>query len=434
MITARTLVMGAALGALGAAAHANSVTRWNNALLDAVATSSTPPPVASRAMAMTQAAVYDAVNAMDGRWTSYLPNAVTVTDPCSRKAAVATAAHAVLSSLYPALQGDFDALLNRQLSGLNNTVARDNGAALGLACAQNMLAARANDGSGNVVPYTPGNLPGQWRPTLPNFAPGLLPQWPTMTPFTMTAGDQFRQGGPPALDSAQYAASLNQVKELGRIDSATRTADQTEIAHLWAAGGGTVTPPGQWNQIAQQIAHNEGMSITQSTRLFAALGVAVADAAIVAWDMKYEYDFWRPITAIQLADTDGNDATEADLSWLPLLPTPPFPEYVSGHSTFSRAAATILQLVTGTDSHSFTVTDEALGITRSFTSLDDAANEAGLSRIYGGIHYDFSNIEGQLAGQMLGEYIYANYFLEVPAPGAASLGLLGLLAAARRRR
>lgn len=432
MTTARSLLIAASIGAVAGSAQANAVNKWNNALLDAVATSATPPPRSSRAMAMAQLAVFDAVNAMDGRWNAYLPDVLTVDEPCSRRAAVAAAAHGVLTSLYPALQGDFDALLDRQLGSLNNIAARDNGMALGAACAANIMTARLNDGSATVVPYTPGNLPGEWRPTGPANAPALLPNWPTVTPFTMTSGDQFRQSGPPALDSAEYAAAFNEVKELGALNSATRTQDQTEIALIWAAGGGTVTPPGQWNQIAQQIVRNEGMSVTQSARLMGALGAALADAAIVSWDMKYEYELWRPITAIQEADTDGNDATEADLSWVPLINTPPFPEYTSGHSTFSRAAATILQLLTGSDSHEFTVTSD--GITRTYTSLDDAANEAGLSRIYGGIHFDFSNVDGQLSGQLLGEYIYANYFLEVPAPGASALAALALLAGARRRR
>lgn len=432
MSIARSMVLAAALGGMSAGAHANAVTKWNNVLLDAVAGTGTPPPRSSRAMAMVQLAVFDAVNAMDGRWNAYLPAPIALDEPCSRKAAVAAAAHGVLSSLYPALQGSFDAMLSRQLAGLNNTLARDNGLALGGACATAILDARLNDNSTTVVPYTPGVLPGQWRPTLPANAPGLLPNWPTVTPFTMTGGDQFRQGGPPDLASAEYAAAFNQVKEIGALNSATRTQEQTEIALLWAAGGGTVTPPGQWSQIAQQIIRNEGMSVTQSARVMGMVSAALADAAIVSWDMKYEYELWRPIAAIREADSDGNDATDADLSWLPLIATPPFPEYTSGHSTFSRAAATILQLVTGADSHAFTVTSG--GVTRSYTSLDDAANEAGLSRIYGGIHFDFSNVDGQLSGQLLGEWIYANYFLEVPAPGGAALLLTGLLASTRRRR
>ncbi len=430
---ARLAGVAAALSLAGAA-HANAVTKWNSLLLEAVRDTGTNPPRASRAMAMTQIAVFDAVNAITGRYNAYLPGVVT-NEPCNQRAAAAAAAHGVLSALLPSQQANFDALLNRQLSTLNDIVARDNGVALGQLCANAILDARANDHSNDVVPYTPGNLPGQWRPTLPGNAPGLLPNWPTVTPFTMTSGDQFRQGGPPALDSAEWAASYNEVKEIGALNSATRTADQTEIALLWAAGGGTVTPPGQWNQIAQQIARDSGMSITKSAQLFGALGAALGDAAIVSWDNKYAYDFWRPITAIQEGDTDGNDDTVADINWLPLINTPPFPEYTSGHSTFSRAAAAILQLLTGSDAHTFTVTvDDQPHISRDFTSLDEAANEAGLSRIYGGIHFDFSNIDAQLSGQALAEFIVANYFLEVPTPGAGALALLALTIGVRRRR
>ena len=172
----------------------------------------------------------------------------------------------------------------------------------------------------------------------PDFLPPLLPQWPNVTPFAMTSGSQFRPAAPPALDSAEYAANVDEVMRLGGLNSTTRTADQTAIALFWADGGGTFTPPGHWNQIAADVSLERGNTLAERARLFALLNIALADAGISAWDAKYAFDLWRPIDAIRRGDTDGNDATIADPTWTPLLKTPPFPTYTSGHSTFSGAA------------------------------------------------------------------------------------------------
>src|SRR5262249_48096007 len=161
-------------------------------------------------------------------------------------------------------------------------------------------------------------------------------------PFVMTSTDQFRPDGPPALDSVSYTNALSEVQSLGRAVGSSRTPEQTQIARFWADGPGTITPPGHWNQIAADIATDRGLSLADNARLLAELNFALADAAIVAWDAKYDYTFWRPITAIREADTDNNADTESESGWNPLLITPPFPEYVSGHSTFSGTAATIL--------------------------------------------------------------------------------------------
>jgi hypothetical protein len=252
----------------------------------------------------------------------------------------------------------------------------------------------------------------------------------------MTSGSQFRPVAPPALNSAEYAAALNEVKSLGSVTSSTRTAQQTDIARVWKAGGNTVTPPGMWNQVAQQLAQSASLDIADSARLFAQMNVSTADAGIAAWDCKYTYSLWRPIDAIRLADTDGNAATDADTSWTPLLTsTPNHPAYTSGHSTFSRAAATALQRFFGTDLLAFTVTnpDDAPGVSIAYSSLDAAANDAGRSRIYGGIHFNFDDINGQHCGLGIGNYVADNYFL-VPAPGAVGVLALGGMLAARRRR
>jgi hypothetical protein len=286
-----------------------------------------------------------------------------------------------------------------------------------------------------VIPsYTGGTNPGDWQPTPPGFATNpLFQQFATVTPWTMTSGDQFRQGPPAALTSAEYTAAYNEVKELGRIDSVTRTVEQTQIARLWAAGGGTVTPPGQWNKIAQQLSDSQGNTLEEDARMFALLNLSTADAAVVSWDMKVEYDLWRPVTGIRAGDTDGNPDTIGDAGWAPLLNTPNFQAYTSGHSTFSGAASKALEMFFGTDLLGFSLTADDVAITRSFSSLSAAAQEAGMSRIFGGIHWQFDNTAGLTSGAGLGEYISRN-FLQVPAPSAAGLGLLAGLIGLRRRR
>ena len=237
----------------------------------------------------------------------------------------------------------------------------------------------------------------------------LLPQWATLDPFTLNSASQFRPNGPPSLTSQAYADAFNEVKELGSATGSTRTPEQTAIARFWADGAGSYTPPGHWNQIAEQIADQRGLSLLENARLFAELNLALADAAIAAWDAKYTYGSWRPITAIPEADLDGNPATEAQSDWQPFLITPNFPEYISGHSTFSAAAATILAATFG-DATTFTTQSLTLpGVKRTFASFSAAADEAGRSRIYGGIHYEFSNQDGQATGRKVGEWVLQSF-------------------------
>ena len=314
---------------------------WNETLLDAVRTDKTAPPVAARGMAMVHTAAYDAVNAIqhDGH-RGYLYNlpAPRIT---SVDAAVAQAAHDVLAALFPAQVATFDAKLAQTLATVPDGIRERLGTILGKTTAKLVLNARKNDGSGATAAYTIGTGVGQWQPTPPAFRQDpLLPQWPDVKPFALRAGDQFRPGAAPALTSAEYTAAFNEVKSLGSATSTTRTADQTQVARFWADGAGTATPPGHWNEVAQDVAREQGNSVAENARLFALLDIAEADAGIACWDAKYEYNLWRPVTAIRAADSDGNPATEADATWTPLLATPPFPTYTSGHSTFSSAGPT----------------------------------------------------------------------------------------------
>lgn len=407
-LTVRSAILGSDECLHRSANHPGDVvTQWNSVLLDAIRVDRTAPPRASRIMAIVHIAVADAVYALSGLGSFYQP---TPTPPAgaSREAAAAAAAHRALVSLFPAQAATFDAALTQSLASIPAGRAKDDGLAFGRAVADGILALRASDGSGATVAYTPGTTVGDWQPTPPAFAAALLPQWPNVTPFVMTSGSQFRPAAPPALTSPQYAADLNEVKSLGSKTSTTRTTDQTVIANFWADGAGTFTPPGHWNQIAQDVAAQRRNTLTENARLFAALDLAQADAAIISWDAKYAFDLWRPITAIRGAGDDDNAATEADAAWEPLLVTPPFPTYTSGHSTFSGAADRVLTAFFGNVAFT-TRSDDSTNIVRSFTSFAQAADEAGRSRVYGGIHFEFDSSAGLASGRALGQLVVQRF-------------------------
>jgi hypothetical protein len=389
---------------IGTLARGDVVTDWNTAALDAIRAGHTPPPIASRSLAIVHVSIYDAVNGIARTYEPYLVQSA-VPAGASREAAASAAAHRALVNLFPAAASSFDALHAAILATIPNGPQKVAGMVWGEFVADQILAARANDGSDAIVPPPDGSGPGMWVPTPPALAPYLLPQWGFVAPFTMTSSSQFRPPGPPSLDSEQYAADYNEVKELGAASGSTRTAEQTQIALFWADGAGTETPPGHWNSIAQIIAAGQGNTLEENARLFALLNIAMADAAICAWDAKYTFHFWRPVTAINFA--------EPELNWASFIVTPPFPDYVSGHSTFSGAAATVLPFFYGTEDLPFTTGSDFLpGVTRSFSTCLDAAEEAALSRLYGGIHFRSANEDGLQAGISIGEWT-DNHYLQL---------------------
>jgi PAP2 superfamily len=375
-------------------AAADVVTDWNTAALNAIRLNRTSPPVASRALAILHVSIYDAVN---GIVQSHEPYFVRWKAPAnaSLEAAASAAAHKVLATLFPANAQSFDDLHALTIARIRNGSNKHGGLEWGESVADRILLSRASDNADAVVAPPAGSGPGVWQPTPPLFAPYLLPQWGFVRPFAMPANDFFRPQGPPSLESAEYAKDYNEVKALGAAVGSTRTADQDQIALFWADGAGTVTPPGHWNVVAQDVASARGNTMRQNARLFALLNVAMADAAICSWDAKYAFNFWRPVTAIRNGGADGNPATEPDPEWSSFIATPPFPDYTSGHSTFSGAAATVLSLFYRTISIRFSATSDTLpGATRHFNSFWAAALEAANSRLYGGIHYRSANEDG----------------------------------------
>lgn len=399
------------LAAWCATASADVITAWNDVALQKIRDARTSPPEASRHLAMLHTALYDAVNGIKApHQTRHQPYLFRHPGPpmADETAAASAAARRVLNAVWPN-DPRFDAAYADILAGLPQDRATSRGIHYGEEVAAAILAARADDGSVDTSTYDEVPVPGIWRPTV-SFGgvvrPALLPWWGEVEPFGVPAAPLYRPPPPPALPSSLYAEEVNEVQELGVKTGSVRTAEETEIALFWSNGAGTATPPGHWNLITRSIADSHGLTLDEHARLFALLNVALADAAIVAWDCKYDYNLWRPITAIQEADSAGNDAVTQDPAWEPLLFTPPFPEYVSGHSTFSAAAAAVLTHYFGTDDLPFTSQSEEFpSLVRSYDSVWDAAEESGLSRIYGGIHFMSGNVYGLLAGEAVGEYV-----------------------------
>ena len=381
----------------------NEAIVWNEIMLQAIALSSSGPPVATRAMAIESLAVFNAVSAIEGT-PGYLLN-LAAPEGASAIAAAAQAAHDVLVHLFPAQSAMFDAQLASSLGAVADGQSENDGIAVGAQAAAAMITLRDQDGWNASVTYTPGTDPGMWQPTPPGYLPAAAPQWADLDPFALVSPDQFLPDGPPELTSRAYAKAFEQVQSLGAADSTLRTPEQTEIAKFWVFGART--PPGAWNDIAADVAQAEGSSLTETAQLLATLNVAEADALIAVWDAKYFYQTWRPVTAIQNADEIGNRWVSEDPDWLPLLVTPNHPEYVSAHSAISAAAAEVLTAFFGKH-YEFSFTAPT-GATRDFDSFWDAADEAGMSRIYGGIHFSFSNEDGKALGEDVAEWVLDSF-------------------------
>jgi hypothetical protein len=389
------------------------ILQWNRVLGQTIPISNSQPPtiIPVRSFAMMHLAMFDAVNSIDGSYTPYLTD-VPGTKNASAEAAAAQAAHDVLAALYPDQQSVFDAELANSLAGIPSNRARQ-GIRVGQITAARILADRANDGwnapwTSYLLPPSPGN----WQELFPGPYPGfaVFTNFPGVRPFALTGATQFLPAPPPALSSAEYAAALNEVRDLGSATSATRTADQTLTAFLWSI-------PPRSDAVTFEVARTTALARNNSTvenaRLFALLFMAYHDALETTFTSQYTYGRWRPVTAIRRADEDGNADTMADPNWDSLLGapgTPPHPSYASNASSASASAATIYALFYERDDIAFQINfGGSPNVIRSYPSFSAMTNEAARSRVYGGVHFPFDTAAGQSAGRSVANYVFLNY-------------------------
>ena len=388
----------------------NPVVQWNRALLVIVRTPGAQPATVhpTRSFAIMHAAIYDAVNAIDRKHRPYLVRLSGVSRDSSQEAAAAAAAHETLVALYPAFKAALDTHLQQSLAQIPDGNGKAEGILIGLDVADRILAARSNDGSNAPpIPYVFGTAPGDYQSTPPNFAPQpQFTHWSHVTPFTLQRADQFRPGPPPALTSDAYSDAFNQIKSLGIANSTTATADEALTGRFW---NGAIQ--NYWNEIAQTLSLARGLTTAQNARLFALLNLSFADNVIAFYDAKYTYNFWRPVTAIRTADPGINPETVADPNWLPEVgKTAPDPSYPGAHAVISASAEEVLISFFDKDRAEFNVTSEVLpGVERSFTSISAAAEEATLSRIFGGQHFRFDLTAGQRLGREVADFVVDNF-------------------------
>jgi hypothetical protein len=409
-------------------ARADAVTDWNLIASNAiVATAGQPPPVSALSFAMVQGAVYDAVNAIDRGHQPYLVQPPSnPTD--SKEAAAATAAFRVLvgfddlPGLFPSQLPTLQPVYDAYIAGLpdNPPGSRAAGVTIGETTARAMLNARMNDGRFGPPPDLYPPAPGIWRPTPPNYANDPAPWVGNVRPFIVPSAEMLRTDGPNALTSAAYTEDFNEVKELGSLYSTARTPDQTDAAIFWQDHAHAL-----FNRIFRTLAVSQQLDIVDSARLFAMENLAAADAAIGCWNDKYYWQFWRPITAIREADTDGNPDTVADPTWLPLfdpatpvchppaLFTPPFPDHPSGHACATGAFVNTLQNFFGTDKIGFSAFSNKSCTTRSFERFSDALDEVIDARVWAGIHFRTADVQGAVLGNKVAHYLKKHYFQPV---------------------
>jgi len=387
----------------------NAVLYWNDQALDATRLARNPPPMSSFFFATFHAAIFDAVNGITHFRHGWLVNEPAPAG-ADTDAAIASAAHTVLIALWGHATNphNLDVAYEKALAGIPEGPGKADGLAWGKHVAEAILAARVKSGFDKPIPGQYSSTePGKWRETPPGFRPPVLPHWGHVTPFVMASPDQFRAPPPPPVDSKQYAEEIAFTAKVGARDGADRTEDQTLSTAFWSDDLGTCTPPGHWNVIAEDLARRNHLSVSETARLFALLNFAEADAAISCWDTKFYYRTWRPETSIRELDSKLNPCVKPNPDFIPLMVSPAFPSYISGHSAFSAAAARLLERFFGTDEIEFSVRSDGLpGAVRSYKKLSEARNEIGMSRIWAGIHVMSDNLEGQKAGIKIADWVF----------------------------
>ena len=391
----------------------NAVVGWHAVMESSVAGSGRKNAVALPYYAYVDVAMYDAVNAIDRR---FQPFAVQVNAPpgASEDAAAASAAHDVLVHYLPAQAAKFDAALASSLAAIADGQSKTDGISVGQAVAAQWLVLRTGDGLEAPIPYAPGHGPGIWEPVPtypappPNTPPAPVGVWFTQfKPFALASADQFLADipPPPPLKSTTWARNFNLTKDYGELNSAVRTAEQTEIGRFW-----TDDAAAQYSRAFRGLVASQGLSTADAARLAAMYSVIASDAVTACMNAKYHFAFWRPYTAIHDADTDGNRDTLVDPNWVPLTVTPGHPEYPANHGCVTEAVMDTLTAFFGTDEIPYSVTSAVTGTTHSFSSFEDVVTEVDNARIYGGMHYRHSVLQGNRLGRLVTEYVLRNNF------------------------
>lgn len=396
----------------GFAGAEDAVSLWNKQMLHAVEQQAMAPCLASRNLAIFHGAIHDGLEAINGG-EAFVFAKIEGGDALDESLFVHCAATRMAGIFFPSYVGEYNRIFDKETSAYTSDAiaAAKDFAELVVVGA---LSSREQDGSANSLTYQPKDEIGKWKRTPPSYRPPEMSHWPSLDTFAIPSASAFRPPPPPELDSAEYAEALEEVRRLGagKQSPSSREESETDIAKYWSCFTYSVTPAGHWNVILASVFEQEEESdLRKIARYYAILNVALADAGIAAWECKYFYEFWRPIDALRMADRDGNPDTEKDESWESLLEAPPHPEYVSGHSAFSGAGAEILGLLFGTDDYEFISTNsEFPGAVRSYNSFWECARECGISRLFGGIHFSFSNEQGLLLGKRVANSVYENVF------------------------
>jgi hypothetical protein len=394
-------------------ARADAVTDWNMKTLTHAGPPSggRPGPTFVLDVAVVQVAIYDAVQAIEGEYQPYCGSVAGAGG--STTAATARAARDILLNRFTsaAQQAAINADYNAYVATIDPN---DPGFAVGSAAAQCVINMRSNDGSfpAGWPAFFGSTAIGQWRPAA--SGPFTFSWLPDVTPFTMRSGDQFRAGPPPRLNSPEYTRAYNEVKNLGAATNSQRTAEQTELANFWNGNF-----PGQMNRLARDLAISQGLSISESSRLMALVAVSMADAAIAAWDCKVQYNFWRPQTAVNFGNDDGNPRTAGDANWAPFIATPPYSDHTSGANSFAASATRAMSLFFGTNEMDFQIATTNPGPTqndtRSYTSFSQVREEVEDARIFQGIHFRFADSDSRRQGEHIAQWAHAHFFRPVEA-------------------
>lgn len=387
--------------------RADAVLAWNEIMQATVASGNAN--IQARSGAIAQLAVFEAVNSIIGDYQPYL-GTIAAPEGASPDAAAVAAAHRVLVLLYPGSNAVLNVSRAASLAMIPDGPAKDAGIAVGEEAAATMLVLRAADGAAGAgsYPYTPGTNPGDWQPAPPANAAASQPGWGLVVPFGLEAGSQFRLPPPPTLDSGIYARDYNEVKLVGNTNAGPdiRPQDRTDVARFYSVA----SPVQAWNQGARQVSMAQGKTLSENARIFALIGMAICDASIAAYDSKYFYNYWRPLTAIWNGDLDGNHKTETDGTWFPLILTPAFPGYPSAHATLSGAARTVVERAFGKHDLAITLTSpRAPGIVLNYTEWKQICDDIDDARVYGGIHFRFEQEAGSHQGRDLANYLLDNY-------------------------